>query len=185
MVLREIDRRPQPEQIEIAHPAIYVVETFRLYNVNFRDCQYYTVFNLDQLNLPYLKNGLVILNFEGLDFHCPPKPHTGSEALYFIDTYKGNDRILVSILPPWSKTSNHTHREPINERYFIEYGTLDIEDRSFKAKSSHIVRPGERHQVRTEDQPAILIINMKNARLVPEHQQHDPIPKDNYLLNTL
>lgn len=106
----------------------------------------------------------------------PADRHEGSNARYLFDFYHRDDRILVPIMGPWKKTTQHFHRSPIIETYEILKGKLYL---SLNGSSSILIPPegltvsaGDVHQAETRDQYALTLIVMKNAKLVPHDQQH-------------
>lgn len=101
----------------------------------------------------------------------PPDRHEGSKARYLLDFYRGDDRILVPVMGPWKKTSRHSHIEPITEEYEVLKGELSLNGTLIPPEGL-IVPPGVLHQVETRDQYALTLIIMRDARLVPESQQH-------------
>lgn len=105
--------------------------------------------------------------------HIPPVPHNGSESLYLIDEwYEGNDRILLSILPPYSKSSTHHHPQPVREFYWCLWGEFRVNGVLLGRGDRHLILPGEVHQAATEKELAIILIRMENAKEVPESQLH-------------
>ncbi|MBI4092102.1 MAG: hypothetical protein HY427_02775 [Candidatus Levybacteria bacterium] len=104
----------------------------------------------------------------------PPQRHKGSDALYLYDFYQENDRILVPIMWPYKRTTQHFHIEPIFETYEVLRGELYLNGVLIPPGGQR-VHPGEFHQTETRGRHALTLIVMKDARLVPEAQQHASI----------
>lgn len=126
----------------------------------------------------YQEELLEVLEKRGLapDEHLPqlllpPQRHERSHARYLYDFYKGNDRVLISILGPEKKTSRHYHRKPIVEDYEILRGELYLNG-TLIPSCGLIVPSRFVHQAETRDQYALTLIVMKNAKLVRESEQH-------------
>lgn len=105
------------------------------------------------------------------DVYIPPVRHQNSDALYFIDYYEGNNRILVSHLPPHSHSSRHYHNPPIIEYYWLLKGELYLGERPVTPVGL-VIYPGKIHQIETKEEGALLLILMENARSVPQDSQH-------------
>lgn len=118
-----------------------------------------------------------------LVFFDPPKPHEGSQAVYVVEQFVGNDLILVAVLRPNMRTSKHRHEEPmLKERY------LHIAGESFVSVNGDISALNQErdsievplnvsHQVHTNGKPSLTLIVMENARLVPQGRLHIPEAK--------
>ncbi len=105
--------------------------------------------------------------------HIPPLRHHESSSLYLINEwYEGNDRILLSILPPYSKSSTHHHPQPVREFYWCLWGEFSVNGVLLRRGDRHLILPGEVHQAATEGELAIILIRMENAKGVPESQLH-------------
>lgn len=105
------------------------------------------------------------------EVHIPPVRHRNSDALYFIDYYEGNNRILVSRLPPHSHSSRHYHNPPITEYYWLLKGELYLGEKPVTPVGL-VIYPDQIHQIETREEAALLLILMENARLVPQDRQH-------------
>lgn len=115
---------------------------------------------------------------ERLRFRDSPKPHDGSQALYIVEQFIDDDWVLVSVLGSNMETSKHHHEAPmIKEKY------LHIAGESFVAVGSNVIALNEKnnsievpldinHQVTTKENPALTLIVMENARLVPSGRLH-------------
>lgn len=104
----------------------------------------------------------------------PPQRHEGSRARYLFDFYQEDNRILVSIMGSHKRTSRHFHIEPIWETYEVLRGELYINGILIPSEGLTIP-PGVFHQAETRGQYALTLIVMRDARLVPEAQQHASI----------
>lgn len=124
------------------------------------------ILSLDKVGFP----GLILAHNTSI-VHDPPRGHENSQAVYIIDCYKGNDRILVSSLRPNSQSSRHYHTPPITEIYWLLAGEAQVGERLIHERG-FVINPGEVHQVTTQENGALLLILMKNAALVPEKKQH-------------
>lgn len=99
-----------------------------------------------------------------------------SDGQYFIETVIGKDGVLVSFLPPYSKTSEHEHTGGILERYrqIAGQSVVNIGGEKFTLNAGMEARvPIEtEHQVTTDKMPGFMLIIMENAGLVPRSQWH-------------
>lgn len=116
---------------------------------------------------------------EKLVFFDSPKSHNGgSQALYIVEQYVGDDLILVSVLEPNKETSKHRHEAPmVQETYFHIDGESFVEVGEKKLvlnrNQGMIEVPLDiSHQVRTQENPSLTLIIMKNARLVSPDRLH-------------
>lgn len=134
----------------------------------------YSIFDLSELEGGHYPD--FVLVHKAPVVHNPPLRHEGSDARYLIDYYEGDDRIMVSHLPPNSRTSLHHHPDspvPLVETYFCLAGSFLLRDEELSIKpKGHIVLPRRFHQVTTKDEAALILIVMKDARFYPEDQQH-------------
>lgn len=105
--------------------------------------------------------------------HYPPLTHENSEACYLADFYDRDNRVLLSYLLPFSRSSLHSHKEPIKEWYYLLFGKvyLTVNGKTTEPQGLVLI-PEERHWVFTLNQPALLLIVMENAKFVPEDKQH-------------
>lgn len=145
-------------ELLLIRPRIYVVEHSSLND--------YQKLPLDNLGFP----GSFLIH-DAPEVHNPPKGHQRSEAVYLLDFYQGDDRILVPHLPPHSLSSRHYHKPPIIEYYWLLKGEAYLEERPVTIEGISI-HPGEIHQVTTKESGVLLLILMTKARLVPEENQH-------------
>ncbi len=121
-------------------------------------------------------------------------PHEGSTSKYKADFYQGNDRLMISFLPPnswtsyfhWhpagiSKDNNYPMELPDHETELVEYyeilwGTAKLHhfenDKGIVVPDYFSVPPGVNHRMESGPQGVIVGINMKNAGLYPEELQH-------------
>lgn len=121
-------------------------------------------------------------------------PHEGSTSRYKADFYQGNDRLMISFLPPNSWTSYfHWHPAGVSEEniypmtlpdpktklveyYEILWGSAKIHhfenDKGIDVPAYFSVPPGINHRMESGPDGVIVGINMKNARLYPEELQH-------------
>lgn len=116
---------------------------------------------------------------EKLVFFDFPKSHNGgSQALYIVEQYVGNDLVLASVLEPNMKTSKHHHEAPmLREIYFHIAGEsfVSVDGKKFplnREQNLIEVPLGVSHQVRTQEDPALTLIIMENARLVVAGRLH-------------
>lgn len=115
---------------------------------------------------------------EPLRFFDNSLPHNGSQAVYIVEQFVGDDWILVSVLEPYMKTSKHHHKAPmVKEKYLHIAGesfvAVDENVIALNEKNSHIeVSLNVNHQVTTRKSPALTLIVMENARLVPPGRLH-------------
>lgn len=113
-----------------------------------------------------------------LNFFDQPHPHEGSEAIYIVEQYVGDNWVLVPILRPNMRTSRHHHESPMGqERYFHIAGESFINvggnQLALNHKQDIIAVPlNVIHQVTTEDKPALTMIVMEKARLVAPGKLH-------------
>lgn len=113
-----------------------------------------------------------------LEFLEPPNRHNGSDAVYFLEQFIGDDWVLASHLEPDNKTSRHKHVEPMGtEQYYWLAGKaiLNVEGEDMPLDSEYNFRAvslGKSHQLRTENSFALTLIVMKNARSVPPEKRH-------------
>lgn len=131
----------------------------------------HAIFNLENLGLTIVHTGQV---------SDQPDPHIGSEVNYWVTTYSGRDKILCGHIPPFRKTSRHTHPSKLSERYKI-LGEMFVwrEDLGItrlvgtpEAPALLNIPPGIEHFGFTLARPALTVIRMRNAALYPEDQQH-------------
>lgn len=101
-----------------------------------------------------------------------------SDSQYFLETVIGEDGVLASYLPPFSRTSEHEH-EAIREKYkqiagqsIVNVGNEKVNLRS--GMESIEVPLNTEHQVLTGEEPAFILIIMSKAGLVPRDQWHRP-----------
>ena len=104
----------------------------------------------------------------------PPDRHERSRARYLFDFYQENDRILVPIMGPHKRTTRHFHIEPIWETYEVLRGELYIDGIPIPSEGLTIP-PEVFHQAETRERYALTLIVMRDARLVPQDQQHASI----------
>ena len=115
-------------------------------------------------------------------FHSPALRHLpteeekkhgkkGSEAHYLVDYYAGFDRVLVSYLPPHSKTSEHEHNMPLIEEYHPLRGEFNLNGEVLPSEGL-LILPGFKHRGNTGDPDALTLIIMRNAAIIPEQNQH-------------
>lgn len=111
--------------------------------------------------------------------HVPPLPHRGSDALYLAEYYYGNDMVFLSVLPPHSETSSHHHEDPMYEEYHPLSGAGYLRNSHHKDDGGKLVpMSGERvgpfleHQLVTRGEGAIMLILLRNARLVSRDRHH-------------
>lgn len=115
-----------------------------------------------------------------LNFFDTPIPHDGSQAVYLVEQFEGDDLILVPVLQKGMKTSQHHHVEPMRkESYFHIAGEsvvhVGTEENPQPLNDIHPVREiplGLIHQVRAPNGPTLTLIIMEKARLVPPGQLH-------------
>ncbi|GEM_PF-3843883 len=119
---------------------------------------------------------------ERLQFFDSAKPHDGSQAVYIVEQFVGNDWILASVLEPNMETSKHHHRAPmIREKYLHIAGesfvSLDGKEFPLNSEQNLIEVPLDIiHQVRTQENPSLTLIIMENARLVAPGKLHVKLP---------
>lgn len=144
----------------------------------------------DLIHLPLNYRDLIVSKIAKLDIELPesqleilesPKPHNGSDALYFLEQFIHNDWVLVSLLGPNRKTSRHLHAAPVGaEEYYFLAGEaiLTMGEKEDPLNSEHnfrVVPSNTPHQLKTRDNFALTLIIMKNAKLAPEGKLHIPV----------
>lgn len=103
----------------------------------------------------------------------PPKHHDGSDARYLADYLLGieeqenGSRILISVLPNGAETSKHAH--PFAEEYWILAGQSISIERISVFEPHYQVLPYQPHQLKTVQQPALLVIKMHVGTTSPEN----------------
>ena len=115
-----------------------------------------------------------------LNFFDTPTPHDGSQAMYLVEQFVGDDLILVPVLQKGMQTSQHYHVEPmLKEIYFHIAGGSTVhvgaDETPFPLNEKYPVREiplGLSHQVKAPECPALTLIVMENARLVPPGRLH-------------
>lgn len=113
-----------------------------------------------------------------LNFFDSPLPHEGSQAVYLVEQLVEDHLILVPVLGPNMRTSRHHHESPmVQEIYFYIVGESFIkvgkEEHLLNRERPRIDVPLDAvHQVRTEEKPALTLIIMEKARLVPPDRLH-------------
>lgn len=145
-----------------------------LRNYNGFDVSKFSPGNYREYLLKYLiQRGLADESHSEFVFEVP-KPHIGSQAVYFADYYIGDEkehRVLISFLRTHAKSSEHYHREPLVEEYYPLAGQLYLNGEPIPPKGL-IVAPNTTHRASTRDIKAITLIVMRNAGRFPENEQH-------------
>ncbi len=99
--------------------------------------------------------------------------HDGSEARYLFDydieRPDGKHRVLCSVLPSHANSSRHQH--PFPEDYYILAGRVYLEGKPID-QGSYRVAPWKFHQMSTKEEPALVVIVMRNAAVIPRELQH-------------
>ncbi len=123
---------------------------------------------------------------EKLIFFNSGKPHEGSQAIYIVEQFVGDDLVLVPVLRPNMETSKHHHEKPmLKERYFYIAGESFVrvngDTLTLNEKQNSIDVPlNVSHQVYTRANPSLTLIIMEKALLVQQGKLH--IPETLFLL---
>lgn len=111
--------------------------------------------------------------------HVPPLPHRGSDALYLAEYSHKDDMVFLSILLPHSKTSFHYHEDPMYEEYHPISGSGYLRNTRQKGDGGRLIPMSEErvgpfleHQVVTREESAVMLILLRNARLVSRDRHH-------------
>lgn len=122
---------------------------------------------LDRENL-LLEKGTLPPAFVTLD------QHDASQARYLFDYViekpDGVHRVLASVLRPGAATTRHQHS--FVEDYYVLVGEISLEGHSVAENTSYHVSPWEFHQVTAKENPALMIIVMRNAGNIPKEEQY-------------
>ncbi len=139
-----------------------------------------TMFGHDYQKL--VKDKAAEFGISDLQFFDSPQPHEGSQAVYLVEQFVGDDLVLVAVLEEKQETSKHLHVGPMKkERYVHVKGRSTV----FMNGQKHPLDEENGlidvlidvfHQVKTEESPSLTVIIMENARLVAPGRLHVKLP---------
>lgn len=136
--------------------------------------------NIPLSNPVSLKAGKFIVYLEGFEVFKPPLRSTspGSQAVYLaIAGDRTEHMLLLQYLPSFTTTSRHYHDSPQIEVYHLlaGEGILEIDSREYIIfqGQSKVVWPRERHCYRTEESPALTMLEIHgNPDCLKKHNHH-------------